>query len=468
MKKKFLFFILASAIAAFTGCTKDDDEPAPDNGGGNSNVVTLQNEISANTTWTKDKTYLLKGNVFVKSGVTLTINPGTIVKGDKETKGALVVNRGATINACGTATEPIIFTSNAPKGFRNRGDWGGIVILGYGASSNGPNATIEGISGDATSPNGKYGVGGVDPQDPNGGVDPTNGNTNTCLKYARIEYAGIALSTNNELNSLTMGGVGPNALIEYVLVSFAGDDAFEWFGGSNNHKYLIAYDTWDDDFDSDRGYSGKVQYGVIVRNPAIADFSGSRAFEASSNNSSTATPQSTCEFSNITVVGPRTYTSGTGTASSNLVNGSYRSAIDANSNTQIKIYNSIITGFREFGYNNGGANVISQYRGIRSFGNESGTLNGTAVDTADILALSDSVGYNNAFGISRGASNLTAGTLNFANPAPILRAGSAYATGAPARTGFEAAAFYGAFGTDGGNWNWTSKWVNFNPNAETY
>ncbi|PZR04879.1 MAG: hypothetical protein DI539_25290, partial [Flavobacterium psychrophilum] len=123
-------------------------------------TVTVDANITANTTWSASKYYLVKGNIFVQSGVTLTIEPGTIILGDKVTKGALIVNRGAKIEAKGTAAAPIIFTSSAPKGFRNYGDWGGVVLLGKAVNNQAGTQNIEGITATGTE-NGVYGAGTV-------------------------------------------------------------------------------------------------------------------------------------------------------------------------------------------------------------------------------------------------------------------------------------------------------------------
>ena len=181
----------------------------------------------------------------------LTIEPGTIIKGDKLTKGTLIVKPGAKIMAEGSATKPIVFTSSSAKGSRNYGDWGGIILLGKAPVNKTP-ATIEGENVST--------FGGTDAADNSG-----------TLKYVRIEFAGIAFETDKEINGLTFGGVGSGTTIDYVQVSYSGDDAYEWFGGSVNAKHLISYRTLDDDFDTDWGFSGNVQYAMALRDPAVAD-----------------------------------------------------------------------------------------------------------------------------------------------------------------------------------------------------
>ncbi|HPW61290.1 MAG TPA: hypothetical protein PLJ13_03285 [Cyclobacteriaceae bacterium] len=210
-------------------------------------IITLQGIL---TTQTLDaaKPYLLKGQVFIPTGVTLTVPAGTVIKGDKATKATLIVQPGGKLIAEGTSTNPIVFTSAQAVGERDRGDWGGIVMLGNAFVNQSAKPKIEGIQPDQS-----FGSVAID-----GATPATNATENSgTVKYVRIEYAGIELTPNNETNSLTMGGIGNGTTIEYVQVSFGGDDGFEWFGGTVNAKYLVSHSTWDDDFDTDFGWGGK-------------------------------------------------------------------------------------------------------------------------------------------------------------------------------------------------------------------
>lgn len=231
---KFLIFALIQLILVWAGSFAQP--PA--------NVVVLQGRITQDSTLTADKQYLLRGFVTVERGATLTIEPGTIIYGEKETKGSLIIKRGGKIYANGTKDRPIVFTSAQPVGQRAAGDWGGVIILGE-APINVPGGTavIEGGLGD----DGIYG--GNNPDDSSG-----------VFRYVRIEFPGIPYQPDNEINGLTLGGVGRKTLIEYVQVSYSGDDSFEWFGGNVNARYLVAYKGLDDDFDTDFGWSGKVQF----------------------------------------------------------------------------------------------------------------------------------------------------------------------------------------------------------------
>lgn len=235
-------------------------------------------------------TYLLKGWVYVADGATLTIPAGTVIKGDKDTKAALIVEPGGKLIANGTATDPIVFTSEQAAGSRRPGDWGGLIICGKAPNNNGVLAQqIEG-----------------GPRTKHGGTD-ANDNSGS-LQYVRIEFAGYPFKKDQEINGLTLGSVGAGTTIDHVQVSYSNDDSFEWFGGTVNCKHLIAFHGWDDDFDTDNGFSGKVQYGLSVRDSRIADASQSNGFESDNNASgSTAEPYTTATFSNITFLGPKTF-----------------------------------------------------------------------------------------------------------------------------------------------------------------
>lgn len=205
-------------------------------------------------------TYLLKGWVYICDGATLTIEPGTVIKGDKGTKAALIAERGGRLVAQGTAAEPIVFTSAQPAGERRPGDWGGIILCGR-ARNNQTEMTIEG------GPRSKHG--GDDDADDSG-----------VLSYVRCEFAGYPFQTDMEINGITFGSVGSGTKLDHIQVSYSNDDSYEWFGGTANAEYLVAYHGWDDDFDTDNGFSGKVQFCLAVRNPKLADQSVSNGFES--------------------------------------------------------------------------------------------------------------------------------------------------------------------------------------------
>ena len=299
---------------------KTDEVPAVNTPGGNTGCIELSGNLST-MTLSAANCYLLKGQVFVQSGSTLTIEAGTIIKGDKGTKAALIVNVGGKIMANGTASKPIVFTSAQAAGSRDEGDWSGVLILGD-APTNQTSPTIEGISPAVT-------YGGADATDNSGS-----------MTYCRIEFAGIALSPNNETNSLTLGGVGSGTTLNFIQTSFGGDDAYEFFGGTVNATHLVSLSTWDDDFDTDFGFSGNVQYAVAIRDAFQADQSGSCGFESDNEGTGLVgpTPLTSAVFSNVTILGPIF-------DSTKAISGNYTRAAHLRRNTNQSIYNSVFVGF---------------------------------------------------------------------------------------------------------------------------
>ncbi|MCU0417072.1 MAG: T9SS C-terminal target domain-containing protein [Cytophagaceae bacterium] len=450
MKKVLKTVALAFMSAAFLVSCGDEDEPAP--------AAPTENILQGNiTTQTLDasKVYTLKGLVYVNDGVTLTIPAGTVIKGDKASKAALVINRGGRLNAQGTASNPIVFTSAAPTTFKNYGDWGGIIICGRATNNQSPNQVIEGPTDfTTTSGNGVY-----------GGTD--NADNSGTLQYVRIEYAGIAYSPDRELNSLTMGSVGSATTIDHIQVSYAGDDAFEWFGGTVNGKYLVAYRTWDDDFDTDFGHSGLVQFGVAMRDRTIADVSQSNAFESDNDASgSNNTPKTTTKFSNITVMGPRVYS--TSNNSANYVQG-----IHARRNTEVTIANSIVCGYTtlvNFDRYNGASriknNLFAKHNSPAN--NAASFVAGNGNDTTGFYAA-------NFWGRKNSVSNIYADTI-LTNANPVQAASGLGLTGAvfSATTGltesfWTSTTYLGAMGTTPSTeWAWTSGWLQWDPNSVNY
>lgn len=212
----------------------------------------LTGDVKASTALTADKCYNLKGIVYVKAGATLTIAKGTKIYGDKTTLGTLVIEPGGKIMAEGTAVNPIVFTSKAPKGQRTPGDWGGVILLGKAPiNTAGGAGNIEGIP-----PTADTTYGGTDANDSSGK-----------LKYVRIEFGGVQLSPNNEINGLTFGGVGAGTEVEYIMVHDTLDDCFEFFGGTVNAKHLICSYNGDDGFDWDNGFKGKLQFLALQQDP---------------------------------------------------------------------------------------------------------------------------------------------------------------------------------------------------------
>jgi hypothetical protein len=195
---------------------------------------------------------------------------------------ALVIKRGAKIMAEGTATNPITFTSNLPADLRDRGSWGGLIILGKAPiNKSGGQAFVEGLVG--------VPYGGTDPDD-NSGI----------LKYVRVWYGGRSIGQDNEINGITLAGVGRGTTVEYCEVAFNLDDGFEMFGGTVDLKYCSALFVGDDAFDTDLGYQGRGQFLFVL----IGDEEGNRAFEMDNDGSDMdKQPRSHPKFSNVTLIG---------------------------------------------------------------------------------------------------------------------------------------------------------------------
>jgi hypothetical protein len=271
MRSAYLLGVLTLTFA-FTGCKEDPTDtnpPASETG----NIVVTQN-ITTNTTWTNDRPYQLGGRIVVTAGATLTIEPGTIIKGEAGTGAnatALIIARGGKIMADGRADAPIIFTSVADEispedvaagDFTSpnldptvNGLWGGVIVLGHApisASNDQGDISQVQIEGIPTSDaNGLYG--GNDPAD-NSGV----------LRYISIRHGGANIGSGNEINGLTLGGVGSGTVIEHIEVVSNQDDGIEWFGGSVDVNHVVIWNVGDDAIDTDQSWSGTLNNFVIV------------------------------------------------------------------------------------------------------------------------------------------------------------------------------------------------------------
>lgn len=334
--KKLLSIAIVAAVLA-TGCRKievDGGTTTIITGGGSGGgtttgqTITLEGKITKDTVLKAANTYILKGLVYMTNNATMTVEAGTTIKGDIITVGGLVITRGSKLVAQGSVDKPIIFTSSSAT--PRSGDWAGIVLLGKAPTNSSFNGTaglgeIEGGINDAAG-NGLYG--GTDAADNSG-----------TLSYVRIEFAGYAFLPDKEINSLTFGGVGNGTQIDHVEVMYAKDDAYEWFGGTVNCKYLIAYKTQDDDFDTDNGFSGKIQFGLIIRDSSVADISKSEAFESDNDaNGSTLTPTTSAVFSNITAIGPKATLNNNGSSL-------FLAGAQIRRNSKESIFNSVFLGW---------------------------------------------------------------------------------------------------------------------------
>lgn len=474
MKKQFLNFALAllGATAVLTSC--DPNENGGNNNGTESNEVILKAEIKGTRNLVKDSVYILEGQINVSG--TINIAAGTVIKGDKVTKGCLVVVPGGKINAIGTASQPIIFTSRMEPGLRAAGDWGGLVICGK-APINQSTATVEGLSNEVV-----Y-SGGTNPADNSG-----------TLQYVRVEFAGIALQPDKEINGLTLCAVGSGTTIDHIQVSYSGDDSFEFFGGKVNAKYLVAYCGLDDDFDTDYGYSGNLQFGLAVRNARTADVSASNGFESDNDGKgTTAQPKTKAVFSNFTLIGPyKTTTDGN-------VNSNFGAGMHIRRNSSISVFNTVIAGWNTAGLLLDGSATYANAKDSSTLviqncaivgtkviavkGDGTGVTNTQAQDFYNTTAYNNKIilaTYNKTAPIEADSSALISKSFYLANstgtaaiPTSFLpETGSSLLTGAAfthaklSNSFFDkTGTFIGAFGAT----DWTKEaWVNFDPQNTVY
>jgi len=228
----------------------------------------ITTDITTSRTFFPETTYTLKGFIHVTNGATLTIRPGTKILGDFNTPGSsLFIMRGARIDAQGTAAQPIVFTSSRPAGSRQPGDWGGVIIIGNAPINRSGSVAVEGSGTDGAVSGGR-----------NYQVLYSGGNTATdnsgTMSYVRVEFAGYAPTTDNELNAFTFAAVGSGTRISYLQSMAALDDAFEFFGGALDGDHLIAYETGDDMFDFSDGFSGRLQYLIGYNSLPLTPRSG--------------------------------------------------------------------------------------------------------------------------------------------------------------------------------------------------
>ena len=471
------------------------------------------------------KTYILRGWVYIQDGSTMTIPAGTIIKGQynktPELGGAsLIIEPGAKIFARGTAEKPVVFTSQQAPGSRKPCDWGGVIILGKGRN----NLSRQAIEGGPASAE------GVTPQHGWHGGDDDNDNSGVFC-YVRIEFAGYPFAENAEINGLTLGSVGKATELHHVQVSYAGDDSFEWFGGSVDCKYLVAYHGWDDDFDTDNGFSGTLQFLLGVRHPKIADQSTSNGFESDNNaNGSTATPFTAARFSNVTLVGPI----GQDVNFANNVDyinagnlkpvdavgvGRFQAGVQIRRNSCISLTNSVIIGYpvglvvendkgsQTQTFADGNTLISNVFFGGYSDNAADATVNNTAANPSTILGsdrnntwqdtYSDdgtdwtapgTKSFSHTYVLKSGLNNVITATIDelmLNNPRSTTDGSFTYyssanygpKSGSPlinaaftVPSGFDAAGngYAGAFKSDNDSDNWLRGWTNFDPQNTAY
>lgn len=445
----YYFAMLALMVSVFTGCSKDDNGDGP---AASENEI-IEGQITSNKVLDAKKTYLLRGYVRVMDGATLEIPAGTVIKGEQATKAALIVERGGKIKANGTASNPIVFTSDRPVGARAIGDWSGIVICGK--------STVNTASGTALYEGGSLGTGVAE----YGGTNPADNSGE--FTYVRIEFAGIAIEKDKEINGLTLCGVGSGTTLHHVQISYGGDDGFEFFGGTVNAHHLIVYRGVDDDFDFDQGYSGKLQYGISIKDPSVADAVGtSRNIELENKGGVTGDVYTRPVISNFTFLGP----------GANAVQ--YHGAgIHFGQNSRMVLANSIIVNARgnavEFNTEFPAKELKEGRSGFMNnlvFGNTAnyGMKDVTASTFADAAALGTFMAKSNNATVANldaagfNSTSLTSPNLTLKANSPALNKASF--TAPDLASGFTVETFVGAMGAQ----DWTAGWASWDPMNNSY
>jgi hypothetical protein len=487
MNSKLKSILLAIAPAAFAlySCQEAPVVSGDDNSGKAAAVITVGNgsrlTLTTNQHWTSGNTYILDGEVVI-SGASLTIDAGVVVKGKKDPtpndsdplNSSLVIARDGQIFASGTSSNPIVFTSDQAVNQRNPGDWGGVIIAGP-AVVNQANPTVEGF----TEPI------------PYGGTGDTRPAKSGTLQFARIEFAGTILEDGNETNGLTLAGVASGTIVDHIQISRGNDDGLEIFGGDVNVKFVVSWQNRDDDFDTDLGYTGVVQYAIARRLNAFVSTEANGLETDNNGTGSTATPETRGLFANVTLIGPGDV-SGDGSGIDLTAPNVFNAGALIRRNSSTSLYNSIITAWPT-GVNvrdnltvqNGIGGSPTQFlRGI-TYGQlyTGGTylLIDPAVTAAFATAYTNQ--YNAAASLNDEVAALNPGPPNAASSvglknaafhatAPDFTPATVLGNVAAVPAGVTVESFRGATDADGsfngGDWNFTSGWLNYSPGTAVY
>jgi hypothetical protein len=449
MKRKNYFNITSRMLVALlavglttgvTSCKKDDDKKEE--------PVVQQTEFTikddgngvGTTTWKSGSTYILDGFVFVNEGQTLTIEPGVIVKGKPgtgENASALIVARGGKINAVGTAANPIIFTYEADPldgttPVTTKGLWGGVIVLGKASLNSSPGESqIEGIP--TSEPRGLYG----------GNLDNDNSGT---IKYISIRHGGTDIGAGNEINGLTLGGVGSATTIDFVEVIANADDGIEFFGGTARVKHAVTAFCGDDSYDYDEGWRGYGQFWLTIQS-SDSDAGGEHD---GGTDPETGTPYATPVIYNATYIG-------NGAKRAILMRdnagGQYHNSIFANWGTGIDIerladggeytYKRFVDGSLAFKGN--------MFNDIAA-GSDAADIFTVTYDKGGVDPGNEVADWVASFGDNNNGT--TAMGLTYSAPYNVIP--TAAATGAaPTDSWFDAVTYVGAFGSD----NWAKGWT---------
>lgn len=288
----------------------------------------LAGNISVNTKLSKRDVYIIQGNVYVTNNAVLTIDPGTIIIGDSESRGTLIITKGAQIVAEGLETDPIVFTSN--KSLKKAGDWGGIVILG--------DAPINKF--------GLYTSFNYDDLDPSmttyGGNNPAS--SSGVLKFVRVEYAGKKARGADNFNAILLGGIGNKTILENIMVSYAAGDAFEVFGGEPIMSKMVSYKCNGIDFKFTLGTQAKIDNSLAIRSSYISDSSGSRCLDVSSyvkkDNIDFTKKQTSVTATNLTMAND------SDNIEADISKGLVKEAVLVAENSTLVLRKSVISGFK--------------------------------------------------------------------------------------------------------------------------
>jgi hypothetical protein len=518
MKKYLFYFVLAACSIA--ACNKDNDPDSTDNPNVHeSGLVFVENSVNYLGNGNKEfeapagdyvldasKQYVIRGWVYIASGSSLKIPAGTLLKGkseDANVKGSsLIIEPGAKIYAEGTAEKPIVFTSDKLARQRKPGDWGGIIICGNAQNNSQTTMRIEG-----------------GPRTTHGGSN--NADNSGVFRYCRVEFAGYPFETDKEINGITLGSVGSGTEFHHVQVSYTNDDSFEWFGGAVNAHHLIAYHGWDDDFDTDNGFSGTLQFLLGIRHPRLADVSVSNGFESDNNsNGDDSQPYTSAKFCNVTLVGPirqdaafvnssgfGAYIDGGALFPNNgSALGQFHAGVQIRRNSRISLSNSVILGYpvgliiendKSVKETQSAATARNAISGV-FFGNytdnavnatfANNTVNATPIlgsdknkAYADILNTDNGDGnasqisFSHSHAMRAGGNNRVATVaellLNASNKTYAPQSGSVLISSTLiVPSGFDGTGngYAGAFKSSADADNWTAGWANFDPQNAPY
>ncbi len=257
-KAKLIAVSLVAAALLVSNCSSSSDSASTDACAKVNSDGGMCGDITSSKSYAANSNISIRGAVKIKSGNTLTIGAGSTIKADTSTLTYLLIERGATISAVGTAANPIVFTSGGTTGSRNPSDWGGIVVHGKSATNN--TASLN-YAADSEIFTGPYGCG-----ESGNACDGSlnNSDSSGTIQYVRIEFAGREISAGKEFNGLFLAGVGKGTTIDHVQFHRGSDDGIEIFGGAVDIRYAMITDNQDDAFDVDEGWRGTAQFVVAA------------------------------------------------------------------------------------------------------------------------------------------------------------------------------------------------------------